>query len=158
MADENEDFGIEPRNTHNVNLMHELLSNPERRNSMHLIKNRGSIELDDLAATLYRALDEEYGLDDDIPEDEIERFEASLHHTHIPKLAETGLVEYDDENNVVHHREPETSLGHIVDSQLGTDLDYEMTGDVTAYNRERIAGDDDFQRLVDNYQASKGIR
>jgi hypothetical protein len=68
----------------------ELLSSSERREIIVTLYESGSVERDSLAKTLAAG-------ESDADEDARRRTRISLHHNHLPRLAEAGLVVYDDE-------------------------------------------------------------
>lgn len=47
-----------------------------------------------------------------------ETIEVSLHHTHLPKLAETGAVTYDPENRVVRYQ-PDAVVERLLRATVG---------------------------------------
>lgn len=46
----------------------------------------------------------------EIPREEVKRVHASLHHVHIPKLAEAGVITYDQDRKIV---EPTESISRL---------------------------------------------
>lgn len=74
--------------------LHELLSAEMRRVVLDIVVgSSGPVELDVLAAKV-AARESEEGVAD---EETRERVATLLHHTHLPKMAELGVVEYDVE-------------------------------------------------------------
>ena len=75
----------------------ELLANRHRRRLLAYL-----VETDDGVATFSELIDHVAGVDS---EDADEREVAiSIHHTHLPKLADEGVVEYDDRSETVRYR------------------------------------------------------
>lgn len=76
---------------------HRLLAAERRRLAMDAVANRTApVELADLAADVATRED---GTDAD--DGAIDRVAATLHHVHLPKMADAGVVDYDDETNRV---------------------------------------------------------
>lgn len=78
----------------------EILSNSRRRYLIHTLhQHNGAVELSDLAT--YTAA-WEHGVDiDQIESDQRRRVYISLYQTHLPKLVEYGVVDYDEDANTV---------------------------------------------------------
>ncbi|NHN59074.1 MULTISPECIES: hypothetical protein [Halorussus] len=72
----------------------ELLADGRRRNAVAALRETdGAATLGELAAATAARLDD---VDRPaVPTDRRERVAASLHHSHLPKLADAGVVEYD---------------------------------------------------------------
>ena len=70
----------------------ELLAAERRRLALEVLSDRDApLELDDLATAVAARQS-----DDDAPEDDvIERTTVSLHHVHLPRLADADVVDYD---------------------------------------------------------------
>ena len=74
-----------------------------RRRVLEIISERSaSVELGDLAAEV---AEREHGRDD-VTVERVTNVEISLHHVHLPVLAEIGVLEYDPES---HRIDPETN-------------------------------------------------
>lgn len=89
-----------------LDVLHSLLADGERRTLLAHFRDRGTgtTSLDALASVLAS----------DSP---IERDHARvrLHHTHLPKLAQTPLLDYDPDTTIVeYHRHPE--FEYLIDS------------------------------------------
>ena len=87
----------------------DLLGDGTRRRALAALQaTDGTMSLDELAeATASRA--------EDVPSEEVsahrwERTAASLHHCHLPKLADAGIVEYDLAENQVEPTEEVAEL------------------------------------------------
>ncbi|WP_136718488.1 DUF7344 domain-containing protein [Halorientalis salina] len=89
----------EPTASASLDTLYDLLANQRRRYAISCLQDHGSIALPDLA-------DEVVCYENDapiteIPEKEVLRVYSTLWHAHIPKLAEAGVVEYDQEQDIV---------------------------------------------------------
>ncbi|MFC6826104.1 DUF7344 domain-containing protein [Halopelagius fulvigenes] len=78
----------------------EALANSRRRTALSKIADAGTpIELRTLARAVAR---EEAESDDaEIPDETFDNVSLSLYHTHLPKLAHLGLIEFDARRRVV---------------------------------------------------------
>ncbi|ELZ27482.1 hypothetical protein C475_06170 [Halosimplex carlsbadense 2-9-1] len=75
---------------------HELLAAQRRRVALAVLAERAApTELDDLA----RAVAAREG--EDPPAEAVERLAVSLHHVHLPRMDELGVVDYDPSANRV---------------------------------------------------------
>jgi len=75
-----------------------LLANDLRRDALAVLEHRsGRVELSEVAAAVAARTD---GVDATAADGET-RVETALHHIHLPKLDDFGVVEYDPEVNVV---------------------------------------------------------
>lgn len=71
------------------------LSHPRRLRSVRILADvDASLALKDLAVELVRATRTESG--ETVGKDQVARVRLSLYHHHVPKLAEAGLVEFDE--------------------------------------------------------------
>jgi len=94
---------------------YELLSNARRRFVISYLRSQdGRVPLNELSQSLA-------AWENDIPVDEtgdqIKRIYVSLYQTHLPKLEEAGLIEYDRENSTLEIRREADRL----DEYLPTD-------------------------------------
>lgn len=72
----------------------ELLANPHRRTVLALLAGHDrTLTVRDLTTTILRRNHDRSITD--VPEAEFDRVRTSLHHVHLPKLADSGLIEYD---------------------------------------------------------------
>jgi hypothetical protein len=79
--------------------VHDLLSSERRRHVLDCLDDHGSLALPDLADEVAaREHDEPFQY---VPEDAVLTIYLSLYHAHVPKLAEAGLVDYDQERDAV---------------------------------------------------------
>ena len=76
---------------------HALLSVARRRTTLEALEDaNGPIDLHDLAATVAaRKADETEADETEADDDTVQRVALSLHHAHLPKMSEMGVVEYD---------------------------------------------------------------
>ena len=76
------------------------LSNARRRETLAVLRDAGApLALADLAADL---VEREAGPAAGAPDyDAIQRWCVMLYHTHVPKLADAGLVEFDADRRIV---------------------------------------------------------
>ncbi|WP_224447829.1 DUF7344 domain-containing protein [Haloprofundus salilacus] len=77
-----------------------VLENPRRRYVLyHLQTCRYPATLSEVAEQV--ALWETRETPETLPEETLEQIHADLHHSHLPKLADAGIVDYDADANVV---------------------------------------------------------
>lgn len=77
------------------NERHRLLASEQRRLAMDAVADRTApVELADLAAEV---AEREAGTE--TTDEALDRVAAALHHTHLPKMAEAGIVDYDGAAN-----------------------------------------------------------
>lgn len=88
----------------------DVLSSPRRRQLLRLLHQRGGQqELGDLAAHVAAA---EMGASvDELTTSERKRVYISCYQTHLPRLVEAGLVDYDPDTGVVRHTDNISDLG-----------------------------------------------
>lgn len=83
-----------------VDVAYDLLADQRRRHVLACLADQtNSIPLDDLAKDV--AGRENEAPSAEIPDDEVETISLSLHHTHLPKLAAAGVVDYDPDRDRV---------------------------------------------------------
>lgn len=70
-----------------------LLAEPRRVRVLSLLREAGPLPLEDVA----RAVAEAEAADDEPTEGDVTSVAVSLHHSHLPKLAAVGVLEYDSE-------------------------------------------------------------
>ena len=94
-----------------------LLANTRRRYVLHYLSQTvGAVSFDDLAEQI--ALWE-----DDPTYDRYERILTGLYHTHLPKLADAGVVRYDVERETVELLETADALMPHLELATATDLE-----------------------------------
>lgn len=88
---------------------YELLADDQRRAAIEVLADRQSpVELSDLAAAVAAREAPPEGVDTEL----VDRVEVRLHHAHLPKLADFGVLEYEPETHVVD------SFTHLDDEPL----------------------------------------
>lgn len=91
----------------------EILSNSRRRYLIHTLhQHNGAVELSDLAS--YTAAWEHEVDVDQIESDQRRRVYISLYQTHLPKLVEYGVVEYDEDANTVSLTDRVDQIDHYL--------------------------------------------
>lgn len=97
----------------------ELLADRRRRHVLKCLKdNSRPVAMPDLAREV--AAHENGGSRAAIPKEEVAAVHTSLHHNHIPKLADAEAIEFDQDSNVVQLSEPSVPL-ELVQSLNGDD-------------------------------------
>lgn len=101
--------------------MFELLRNPVQRRTLETLieSTYTTITLSELAEEI--ALDEAPS-DSEIPT-EVADIEIGLHHNHLPKLANAGIIEYDRRSKTVRYRDEECieQLYYSIINECGTE-------------------------------------
>lgn len=99
----------------------DLLGSPVRRNLLAILRESDSIERDRLAATLAAAdTDGGFGVSE-ITEESRRRIRIALHHNHLPRLADAGLLTYDEETVTPTNRlKAVASILHSTDDRRTT--------------------------------------
>jgi len=83
-------------------VLFDILSSSRRRFLLHVLKREGEMELSEL--TKHVAAWENDVDVDDLTKQERKRVYVSLYQTHIPKLSDAGLIDYDEDTKVVSLR------------------------------------------------------
>lgn len=91
----------------------DVLSSARRRYVLHLLKTEGEMELTELAEHV--AAQENDTTVEELTKQQRKRVYVSLYQTHVPKLEDAGLVEYDQETSMVNLR----SQAADIDQYLG---------------------------------------
>lgn len=88
---------------------HELLASERRRELLDVLADRTTpVELEKVAVlTVVEGDDPDAGAPDD---GSVQRVATTLHHTHLPKMAEAGVLDYDPQSRRIDPR------GDLVDS------------------------------------------
>ena len=91
----------------------ELVADSERRLLLEYLRRTedGSVSFDTLVR---RGVMSEWSSDDD-PDIDEDRLRIRLHHVHVPKLQDAGVVEYDRRNLTIQYR-PNQRLEALLDS------------------------------------------
>jgi len=91
------------------------LSHPRRRCVLYYLRDHGQAQVDDLAVHIA-------GWERDVPsadaadDDEyVDQIRLELTHSHLPKLEDEGLVEYDPRTEMVSYSYPPTLLDEALD-------------------------------------------
>lgn len=75
---------------------HRLLASEQRRMALEILKGRTApVDLEDLAAGIAGREDGADAAD----EEAVEHVAVQLHHAHLPKMAELGIIDYDPDTN-----------------------------------------------------------
>ena len=96
-------------------LVFDILSSARRRRVLYLLKTEGPMELTALAERV--AARENDTTVEDLTRQQRKRVYVSLYQTHVPKLAEAGFVDHDQDSGVVSLR----SEADVIDEYLGTE-------------------------------------
>lgn len=95
---------------------YDLLSNSRRRFVLSYLRSKdGAVPLNELSQRL--AAQENDAPVDELTDQQIKRIYVSLYQTHLPKLEEAELIEYDREHSVLELRE----AAHRLDDYLPTE-------------------------------------
>jgi hypothetical protein len=93
----------------------DALANARRRHALSVLSDHGTISLADLAdevAVRERALP--LG---EIPAEAVAELYMALYHRHVPRLAEEGFVDYDQETDMVRGTDAVPSLEPYLDDE-----------------------------------------
>lgn len=91
----------------------EALSHRRRRYVFYHVRNHERTDVDDLAARV--AAWEQNTSIEHVSSRTIERVQRELVHAHLPKLADYGLIEYDQRSGAVSYDRPPTQLERVLD-------------------------------------------
>lgn len=99
-----------------------ILSNDRRRHVLHYLENRpdNTAKLGDIARQI-AAWENEIPLAE-VTSTERKRVYIALHQTHLPKMADSGVVEYDSDDNVVTLSTEAQDLRAYLDAGRESDL------------------------------------
>lgn len=89
------------------------LAHPRRRYVLYYLRDHGQAQTDDLARQI--AAWERDVPRDEVPEDVAEQVSLELLHSHLPKLEDQGLVEYDPRTETVNYAYPPSLLDEALD-------------------------------------------
>ena len=101
--------------------VYDILSNARRRFVIYFLRDRGeSVELSELS-------DRVAAWENDVPVEEltdqqVKRVYVSLYQTHIPKLEETGIVEYDSDSGMVSLTQEVSTLDAYLPDEGGREV------------------------------------
>lgn len=91
-----------------------VLIEQRRRDLLYHLEATGVTDVETLAATL--AALHERAPPDEVPADVQDQVQTNLVHTHLPKLATVGAIEYDPRSEAIRYREPPPQLQRLVDA------------------------------------------
>lgn len=101
----------------------EILSSSRRRRTLyHLHERGGHADLPDIAHDI--AIDE-HG--DPVPDHVEKRLYISLYQTHVPKLEDTGMIEYDPESREITLTDRIHEISRLTDGNEGTESESWIT-------------------------------
>ena len=89
------------------------LANRRRRHVLYYLRDHDRAQIDDLAVHI-AAWEQEIPVTEVLPED-ADRVYTDLVHSHLPKLADYGLVEYDRRSDAVCYTYPPVLLDEAID-------------------------------------------
>ncbi|OIB56516.1 DUF7344 domain-containing protein [Natrialba sp. SSL1] len=98
---------------------HTILSDPQRRHLLYLLKKNGKRTVDDLAYQI--AAQEQDAHPETVSEEAYQRVAISLVHKHLPLLDDHNVIQYDQENQ-------EVILMDVFDDLKGSFGERERTG------------------------------
>lgn len=111
--------------THQFDTVLDLCTDQHRRIVLAILtEERRSLTVDDLTETIVKY--NHQASMSDVSEDVLDQVRLSLHHVHLPKLAQAGVVEYDPER----HRVEPTEQFDLLQPSLSAILDADPTLDV----------------------------
>jgi hypothetical protein len=93
-----------PQSNPNPGTVCELLGSEERRRTLRVVAKHREMTLAELVQELHLGVGGQHP----------ERLKIRLHHVHLPKLADYGVIEYDPETKVISM----TGKGHRLQSVL----------------------------------------
>lgn len=96
-----------------------VFANYRRRCALHHLREERCATLGAIARQI-AAWERAYRSETD-PEELVDRIEIELLHTHLPRLREVNLVEYDRQSSIVVYRDPPAIVSALLD--LCTDRD-----------------------------------
>lgn len=90
-----------------------VLSHPRRRYVLYYLRDRETVRTGELAERV-AAWERDQSVDE-VAGGDVERVETDLRHTHLPKLADYGLVEYDSRSDTVRYVHSPALLDEALD-------------------------------------------
>lgn len=97
-------------------VLFELLANDDRRDVLrYLSQTAGATSIEDIAATVARWRS-------DRTESRTEELRIALHHIHLPKLVDEGVVRYDPETRTVERLGPADALSPYLQLAAAADI------------------------------------
>lgn len=102
--------------TVSADVLFDVLAEQRRRYVLHCLREHAtSMTLSDVADEV-AALEHETPVDD-VPAEAVERIYLSLYHSHVPKLADANVVEYDPERDTVALAENVAQVERYVENE-----------------------------------------
>lgn len=99
--------------THHINHVFEALANKRRRYTLYILLEREQGQVEDLAVQIVAW---ERGTSvNEVPSEIAERVRAELVHSHLPKLEDYGLIEYDRRSGVARYAYPPSFLDNALE-------------------------------------------
>lgn len=106
-------------------LVFDLLSSPRRRFVLYYLRSEAeSMQLTDLADEV--AAWEYESTVEELTEQERKRAYVSLYQTHVPKLAEAGLIDYDPDSGTVRLTDRVREVDEYLPTEGGHDISWEL--------------------------------
>lgn len=103
-----------------LNTFFDLIRHPRRRAVLaQLLTHERKLTVNDLTKEL--VVQEQDAPITEVAGDELTQIQLSLQHTHIPKLAETPLIGYDDKRNIVEPTDQLDQLRPFLSAVIGAD-------------------------------------
>lgn len=121
MSNASNNFPEDSSNTHTLTASeyHSLLAVDRRRIAIGILEGTSrTVELEELAAEIA-----EYEFEEESPSDSTtERVAITLHHCHLPRLHDAGLIHYDHDENTI---DPTRLTNYRVEDEWPIHLDEE---------------------------------
>jgi hypothetical protein len=89
------------------------VSDPRRREVLYYLREHDTATIGELAR--HCAAVETGESPEDVPTERYERIRTQLHHTHLPKLTDALVVEYDERTNTVSYSAPPDAVEMVLD-------------------------------------------
>lgn len=101
--------------------VYDILSNARRRFVIYFLRDRGEpVQLSELSDRV-AAWENEVPIED-LTDQQVKRVYVSLYQTHIPKLEDTGIVEYDSDSGVVRLTSQVSALDEYLPAEEGREI------------------------------------
>lgn len=97
-----------------LDTVYDILSDRHRRYALYYLQDHDPVSADELAEQI-ATWEANTGGTDDVDETQ-ERIAIELRHTHLPKLRDTGVIEYDRRSETIRHGTPPEILQTALDS------------------------------------------
>ncbi|WP_135830388.1 DUF7344 domain-containing protein [Halorussus halobius] len=96
----------------------EVLADERRRLALHYLRDRGSADVDELATVVSGWTRARRAEAETVTPGEREAVRIDLHHVHLPRLVDAGVVDYDRDAGVARLGEPSDLLVTVLDRSL----------------------------------------